>query len=356
VAVALVLAVMLFPLLQPAAPVAHASPDTESLSPDGLLVQTNLSGLLSDIQDDPDSPDGNWLTRHLNHKDTVCRVSFPTPSGNPTVGADLQEFKIWVRQQPDGEGADPTVRIELYENGSSLATILTDTAVSSPTGALYSGTWNANLLSNADGSGVECYIYGTAVGGPPKNRCTVEVGAVEWNVDYTAPAPTLDQNHYRWRNDDGSESAATWKAAEDTPVTGQARCENVRLRFSIKNTGGVATDYNYRLYVSENETSGFTEVPTATAGCDCSVACMTTSDNFTNQESTTRQLSIPDTFTWTAGKIVEDPSNQTNNTTLNKNCFTEVEFNFRFTSNAASNTTYYFRVANGKHHLLFPGG
>ena len=158
---------------------------TERKSPDVLLLQTNLTGSVSDIQDDPDSPDSNWLTYITNNVDTVCHVSFPTPTGPPTEGADLQEFKIWVRQQPDGAGADPTVRIELYEDGGSLATILADTPVSSTSGALYSGTWNANLLANADGSLVECYIYGTAVGGAPDNRCTVEVGAVEWNVTYT---------------------------------------------------------------------------------------------------------------------------------------------------------------------------
>lgn len=158
---------------------------TERQSPDVLIVQTNLSGSVSDIQDDPDSADGNWLEYISNNVDTVTRVSFPTPTGNPTVGVDLQEFKIWVRQQPDGAGADPTVRIELYENGSSLAIILADTAVSSTTGALYSGTWNANLLGTANGSLVECYIYGVAIGGAPGNRCTIEVGAVEWNVDYT---------------------------------------------------------------------------------------------------------------------------------------------------------------------------
>ncbi len=171
--------------------IQDAEAATERQSPDGLLQQDNLSGALSDIQDDPDSPDANWLTYITDNVNTVTRVSFPTPTGDPTVGADLQEFKIWVRQQPDGAGADPTVRIELYENGSSLGTILADTAVSSTSGAFYSGTWNANLLGAADGSLVECYIYGTAVGGGPSDRCTVEVGAVEWNVDYTPPTPTI---------------------------------------------------------------------------------------------------------------------------------------------------------------------
>jgi len=78
---------------------------TERQGPDVLLLQTNLSGVIADIQDDPDDPDANWLTYIANNVDTVCHVSFPAPTGNPTVGADLQEFKIWVRQQPDGAGA-----------------------------------------------------------------------------------------------------------------------------------------------------------------------------------------------------------------------------------------------------------
>lgn len=164
---------------------------TERQSPDGLLQQDNLSGSLSDIQDDPDSPDANWLTYISNNVDTVCRVSFPTPTGNPTVGADLQEFKIWVRKQP-GTGV-PQVQIDLYENGVLVATVLALMDVTNPTGQLFSGTWNANLLSNADGSGVECRIFGDWSNGAPSARCTVEVGAVEWNVTYSEVAPPTTQ-------------------------------------------------------------------------------------------------------------------------------------------------------------------
>lgn len=156
---------------------------TERKSPDELLVQTNLTGTLSDIQDDPNSPDGNWLTYIANNVDTVCRVSFPTPTGNPTQGADLQEFKIWVRKQP-GTGT-PTVTISLYENGNLVTELMAATNVTNSSGEIFSVTWNANLLGTADGSLVELYIYGNAVGGAPSGRCTVEIGAVEWNVDYT---------------------------------------------------------------------------------------------------------------------------------------------------------------------------
>ena len=164
---------------------------TERESPDGLLQQDNLSGSLSDIQDDPDFPDGNWLTYITNNVDTVCRVSFPTPTGNPTGGADLQQFKIWVRRKP-GTGI-PQVQMNLYENGIDKGIILALTNVNSATGELFSATWNANLLGTADGSLVECRIFGDAVGGAPAARCTVEIGAVEWNVTYTLPSAKVTQ-------------------------------------------------------------------------------------------------------------------------------------------------------------------
>lgn len=168
--------------------IQEAEAAAERQSPDALLIQTNLTGTVAAIQDDPDSPDANWLTYITNNVNTVTRVSFPTPTGNPTVGADLQQFKIWVRKQP-GTG-NPTVSISLYENGALVAEIMAATSVTSLTGQLFSATWNASLLGTADGSLVECYIFGDAVGGAPATRATVEVGAVEWNVDYTPPPPS----------------------------------------------------------------------------------------------------------------------------------------------------------------------
>ena len=47
----------------------------------------------------------------------------------------------------------------------------------------------------------------------------------------------LEQEGFRWRNDNGSESAATWKAAQDVDVTDIGKNENIRLRFLINATG-----------------------------------------------------------------------------------------------------------------------
>ncbi len=112
-------------------------------------------------------------------KNTEVRVGFPPISaGNiPRTGAGLQEFRVLVRKS--GTGGDPSARIELYETNGTvpLATPLADTTVTNTTGVLLSGTWDAALLANPDGSAVECRVVGTGASGG-----TLEVGAVEWNA------------------------------------------------------------------------------------------------------------------------------------------------------------------------------
>lgn len=167
--------------------VVLASPATERQSPDAILAITNLTpNDVTYIQDDPDSPDGNWLVAIGVLVNTDVRVSFPTPSGNPTVGADLQEFRALVRQFDEAQTGTPTARIELWENGTLIrAGAETDVPKG---GIVLSFTWNANEIGTADGSLVECMVVGTKIGGPAGARNTVDVGAVEWNVDYTLTA------------------------------------------------------------------------------------------------------------------------------------------------------------------------
>lgn len=156
---------------------------TERLAPDALLTQTGLTGSLADIDEDPDTPDASWLTTGSN-TDTVCRVSFPTPTGPPTAGVDGQEFRVLLRKT--NHSTNPTYTVDLYENGSLVTNLVASTTLSSTAGVVVSAPWNATSLGTADGSLVEVQVTGTVGGGSPGNRAGVEVGAVEWNVTYTA--------------------------------------------------------------------------------------------------------------------------------------------------------------------------
>ncbi|MCX7779086.1 MAG: DUF2341 domain-containing protein [Patescibacteria group bacterium] len=149
---------------------------------------------------------------------------------------------------------------------------------------------------------------------------------------------------------------ATYKADEDTPVTNQVKNKNVRLRFSLKNTGSApAVNYQYRLQVAPKGTASsclevppenYTDVPTA-GNCGSAVACMADSSYLDDGQATTWQLSGPgEDWTWADGKIVERPSNQTSQFTLETKSFTEFEYNFQFTNNAIGGATYCFRLSN----------
>ncbi len=206
----------------------------------------------------------------------------------------------------------------------------------------WSGTGTFNLYNitasyQADSS-ITCY------------SCTNSGSTSTWTFA-NCPSGVLYQSHFRWRNDDNNEANATWKRPEDMPHSGQARSQNIRLRFSIKNSGSVpVSNKNYVLQVAPQSqyftcesvpSESYSDVPTTTAGCGSSVACMTTSPNFANGDSITAQLTAEGT--WVAGKMVEDPSNETQAITINNGYYTEIEFNFQLTSNAAYGTNYCFR-------------
>ena len=160
---------------------------------DVIVSSTNLTGAtVANLDDDPDSPDGNWATA-TTVADTSIQVGFPTPPGDPTPGADLQEFRVLLRKDAAG-GNDPTYDIELWETGGGapLATLISGATLSSDTGEVVSVTWDALLLGTADGSAVEVRVVGNRYGGSPSKRRTVEVGAVEWNADHQgAPGSEL---------------------------------------------------------------------------------------------------------------------------------------------------------------------
>ncbi|MGB0747196.1 MAG: hypothetical protein ACPGO3_00475 [Magnetospiraceae bacterium] len=158
---------------------------SESLPPNTLLDQTNLSGALADIDEDPAGPDGAWLTAASDNVDSICRTGFPTPAADLQTGANLQTFRAWVRVTANASAID--FNMYLYEAGSILnggAPIATLNTAST-SGVLITGTWNAALLADISGADVEVEIVATKSGGSPAARTTGEVGAIAWDVALT---------------------------------------------------------------------------------------------------------------------------------------------------------------------------
>jgi hypothetical protein len=114
------------------------------------------------------------------------------------------------------------------------------------------GFWNVEL-SGSDvtalynsGSGANCY--------------SVQSSAVLYSTD---TGSTAVQSAYRWRADDGSETTATWLAAENTSIT-RAKATNTRLRVQVDATGDLATT-QYQLEYKLSSDSAYAPMLTATA-------------------------------------------------------------------------------------------
>lgn len=161
---------------------------TETQYPDAILEQSGwlTTPAVTAIDEDPDSPAADWIVAASTTSDPVLRVSFPTPSGNPT---GVQTFKAYVRK--NGGTGTPTVRMDLYENGALLASG-TAQNVTNTTGMLLSQSFDlaTTPLGTADGSLVEVRLVVVHAGGSGTARASVDLNAINWDtVNYTPPGP-----------------------------------------------------------------------------------------------------------------------------------------------------------------------
>lgn len=160
----------------------------ERLAPDSILASQDLSGTVADIDDDPDSPDGAWLTAPGSNTETSVRVSFPSPSGTLDGTANAQEIRALVRKT--NHSSNPFATLYLYENGSQVKILQAETSISSTTGQIFSGTFSASEINNP--ANVEVFIEAFVGGGSPSNRASMEVGAIEWNATTTGSSTNAD--------------------------------------------------------------------------------------------------------------------------------------------------------------------
>ena len=174
-------------------------------------------------------------------------------------------------------------------------------------------------------------------------------GILVYTYQWDAPV-IMALAHYRWRNDDGNESAANWKEGQDQPTT-MKKSQNIRLRFSIKNTGGDGSGYQFGLQIAPRNGSScdavastsYTPVPPA-GSCGVDVACMTDSTYFTSGAAATAQLTSEGI--WIAGEMVDNATSISDAIDIGPGYYTEVEYNFQFTTNATEGAAYCLRLTN----------
>lgn len=169
----------------------------------------------------------------------------------------------------------------------------------------------------------------------------------------TPPARDFDLIHYRWRNDDGNETNATFSASEDTATTSIPLGTKQRLRMEVSNEGDLSGSGTLTLQygTSSDPTTGtWTTVP-AYSSCGSSPICLEYS-GLTHGGATTDVASglTNESSSFVAGEQLET-SSVSSSITLDDDEFTEVEYSIKVTGNADTGETYYFRLLRGASQL-----
>jgi hypothetical protein len=104
----------------------------------------------------------------------------------------------------------------------------------------------------------------------------------------------LDQDSFRWRNDDGNETTATWIAATNTQISVGAAGDigldtNVRLRVLVQETAGTSSGATTWALYAELDTGGGYGAPFLVT-TSTTVVKVVLSGNVTDDTQTTQQL------------------------------------------------------------------
>jgi len=165
--------------------------------------------------------------------------------------------------------------------------------------------------------------------------------------------PILEQNHYHWRNDDGTEATATsaTSGTQDTSLTLDINVRK-RLRVEISNEGSASsTDIQYRLEYGEKLTtcgaiSSWTDVGAVSGDWDMSATDnLTEGNDTTNIAVATGGVTDENTTFETPNSAIKDTSSQTAAISLGTTEFVEAEYSI-IAASSAQGKNYCFRLTN----------
>lgn len=153
---------------------------------------------------------------------------------------------------------------------------------------------------------------------------------------------TNHQGNWRWRNDDGSESSATWKAAENSITTVQSP-SNIRLRVQIYDYSFEGVNWGGGLYNIAYRKAGDIDWAIITNDPSTNHFVLSASPNFADGSATTIQMTPQgEGYSYIPGFMIESTFPVTK-PSMPYSSTTEWEYCIRPTANITRDS-YYFQV------------
>jgi hypothetical protein len=158
----------------------------------------------------------------------------------------------------------------------------------------------------------------------------------------------LTQGHWRWRNNNGTEKTATWKAGQDTAAT-ISNYNAIRLRTEVYNNSGNVKTIDHGLQYATSPLGPWFNISNVSA-----INAFVFGGNnsyISSGDSTTKQI-VDDAYTFFPGTIITQEDS--NADTILNNYRREYEWCIKPTSQIQPNTTYYFKSSAGGDQSTLP--
>lgn len=254
----------------------------------------------------------------------------------------------WNGQSSIAASSRP-IFLQVFRYGSpdQWVTVATNTTANANTDFNITATINSSLSSYYDGSNRTYWrIY--------QDSGTETVSTDYFNIDFITPMPSVVQNHYRWRNNNGTEATASWREVEDTgdpygATTAINKGDVIRLRISVADiAAGAANNYAYKIEYATNTTGSCSDSSSWNALPAAASAHwqMATSSYVGNGSTTVQRFVNAEGYSYSAGVIIANPSSTSSAISLAENGYTELEYVIKATDNAETAGTYCFRLTN----------
>jgi len=146
------------------------------------------------------------------------------------LGAD---WAVQRGQESVGSGTTTSnVSITAVDTGKSWANLATASQMTS--------AGRVNVADDAFSQAFHTHKFSVSSTLQLQRAASGNAATVSWEVITEDPVLTCDQEGFRFRKDDGSESAATWLVAQDTDIS-RGKLQPARLRILTDYTGDPAT-------------------------------------------------------------------------------------------------------------------
>jgi hypothetical protein len=163
----------------------------------------------------------------------------------------------------------------------------------------------------------------------------------------------LTQSNWRWRNNDGSETTATWKANQSTPITYNSSQEVLRLRIELYNATSdtIALEDSLQYTTTPLVANSWTNISNNPAD---KAFVMAGANSLVAQDVVTTSQITGNTYVFDSGKVIATDT-VLKGTSIIESHRSEFEWAIMGTATTAPNTTYYFRHWGSSANPLPPG-